>query len=68
MESQFIAPNGQTLSRNETCLLLDSKAWMPVMGELHYTRIPVRQWSPTLLKMKAGGIDVVASYVFWIHH
>jgi hypothetical protein len=41
---------------------------MPVMGELHYTRVPVGRWREELLKMKAGGIDCVASYVFWIHH
>lgn len=61
-------PDGRKLGWNETCLLLDGRPWMPVMGELHYTRIPREQWRSVLLKMKAGGLEVVASYVFWIHH
>jgi hypothetical protein len=38
------------------------------MGEFHYTRYPENEWRAELLKMKAGGIDIVATYVFWIHH
>ena len=41
---------------------------MPVMGEFHFTRYPQDEWRDALLKMKAGGIDIVATYVFWIHH
>ena len=38
------------------------------MGEFHYTRYPASEWRDELLKMKAGGISIVATYVFWIHH
>jgi len=38
------------------------------MGEIHYSRLPADEWRNALLKMKAGGIDVVASYAFWLHH
>jgi len=38
------------------------------MGEIHYSRLPKNEWRDALLKMKAGGITVVASYAFWIHH
>jgi len=40
----------------------------PVMGEMHYSRVPQAEWREELLKMKAGGVDIVATYVFWIHH
>ncbi len=49
-------------------LMKDGKAWIPVMGEMHYSRVPCERWEENLQKMKEGGIDVVASYVFWIHH
>ena len=62
------APNGQTISLNSNSLLLDGKPWTPVMGEFHYSRYPENEWREELLKMKAGGIDIVATYVFWIHH
>jgi hypothetical protein len=38
------------------------------MGEFHYSRYPETEWRRELLKMKAGGVDIVATYVFWIHH
>ena len=38
------------------------------MGEFHYSRYPADYWEESLLKMKAGGIGIVSSYVFWIHH
>jgi hypothetical protein len=44
------------------------RPWFPVSGEFHYTRYPARAWEEELLKMKAGGVTVVASYVIWIHH
>lgn len=49
-------------------LLLDGKPWLPIMGEMHYARCPEGEWREALLKMRAGGIDIVATYVFWIHH
>ncbi|MEU6371837.1 beta-galactosidase [Streptomyces sp. NPDC046909] len=44
------------------------RPWFPVSGEFHYTRYPVEEWEEELLKMKAGGVTVVASYLIWIHH
>ena len=38
------------------------------MGEFHFSRYPENEWREELLKMKAGGIDIVSTYVFWIHH
>jgi len=38
------------------------------MGEFHFSRYPENEWRGELLKMKAGGVDIVATYVFWIHH
>jgi len=38
------------------------------MGEIHYSRLPEREWRDALLKMKSGGINIIASYTFWIHH
>lgn len=61
-------PQGTTLGLDSQSLLLDGKPWMPVMGEFHFTRTPENEWRDELLKMKAGGIDVVATYVFWNHH
>lgn len=61
-------PGGHEISVNSRSLLLDGKPWFPVMGEFHYARVPQAEWRTELLKMKAGGIDIVSTYVFWIHH
>ncbi|MFC4006232.1 beta-galactosidase [Nonomuraea purpurea] len=44
------------------------RPWFPVMGEFHYGRYPAREWREELLKMRAGGVTVVATYVFWNLH
>ncbi len=56
------------LTLDSSSLLLDGKPWMPVMGEFHFSRYPENEWKGELLKMKAGGVDIVATYIFWIHH
>lgn len=48
-------------------LTRDDRPWLPVMGEFHFTRFPARWWEEELLKMKAAGVTVVASYVLWNH-
>ncbi|MEO6279005.1 beta-galactosidase [Roseateles sp.] len=62
------SPKGETLAANNQYLLQDGKPWLPVMGEYHYSRAPAAQWDTELRLMKAAGIDIVASYVFWNHH
>ncbi len=61
-------PKGQTLAVNSQYLLKDGQPWLPVMGEYHFSRAPASQWADQLRLMKASGIDIVASYVFWNHH
>ena len=48
--------------------LKNGKRFFPVMGEFHYSRYEPEDWEEEILKMKAGGIAIVATYVFWIHH
>lgn len=44
------------------------KPFIPLSGEFHYSRYDHRQWKVELLKMKASGLNAVATYVFWNHH
>jgi beta-galactosidase len=62
------SPDGDILTLDSNSLLLNGKPWTPVMGEFHFARYPENEWREELLKMKAGGIDIVSTYVFWIHH
>jgi hypothetical protein len=61
-------PKGDELGINSFHWTRNGKPWLPVMGELHYARYPREQWEEAILKMKAGGIDIVATYVFGILH
>ena len=60
-------PSGDVLSINRQCVELNGRPWVPVAGEFHYVRYLRRDWLTELRKMKAGGINVVSIYVFWIY-
>ena len=62
------SPQGDVIGINSRYLTRAGKPWLPVMGEFHFTRVPAAQWELELRKMKAAGIDVVASYIIWNHH
>ena len=55
-------------SYNQNYLTCDGKPILPVMGEFHFSRYPKEEWEQALLNMKRGGVEIVATYVFWIHH
>lgn len=58
----------QNFTWNAQHLIRDGKPWLPTMGEFHYSRYPRSQWRQEIRKMKACGVEIVATYVFWIHH
>jgi len=62
------SPDGHVITVTRIGIDMDGKPIIPVMGEFHYSRYPRSQWRSELLKMKAGGITIVSTYVFWIHH
>ncbi|MFV0606224.1 MAG: beta-galactosidase, partial [Niabella sp.] len=61
-------PKGSSIIVTPQSLLFNGKPVVPVMGEIHFSRIAENEWEKELLKMKAGGITIIATYVFWIHH
>ncbi len=63
-----INPQGCEINANSAYLTLGGRPWLPVMGEIHFSRTDRAAWRAELLKMKAGGIQVVATYLFWNHH
>ena len=48
-------------------LIIDGQRVMPVMGEIHYSRVPAEEWGCEVRKMKEGGVTMIATYVFWNH-
>lgn len=48
--------------------LLDGKPFQVRSGEMHYSRVPRPYWRDRLRKMKAMGLNTVATYMFWNMH
>jgi beta-galactosidase len=63
-----VSKTGNSLSVNSRYVTKNSVPWLPVMGEFHFARYPEAYWEEEILKMKAGGVQVVSTYIFWIHH
>ena len=58
---------GKTVTWDRHSLMIDGQRVCPVMGEVHYSRLPVAEWSHAVRHMKEGGVTIVATYVFWNH-
>ena len=48
-------------------LIVDGQRVCPVMGEIHYSRLPQDEWQREIRMMKDGGVTIIATYVFWNH-
>ncbi len=63
-----VNPDGQSIMVDKDGFIINGKHVIPVMGEMHYSRVPRKDWRREIRKMKAGGITVLSTYVFWNHH
>lgn len=61
-------PKGERIEVTSRYLEKAGKPWIGVMGEYHFVRDSRDRWYEELCKMKAGGITIVATYMFWIYH
>lgn len=60
-------PEGDSIGVTSVYFTKNEKPWMPVMGEMHFQRCARERWGECLSKMKAGGITLVSTYLFWIY-
>jgi beta-galactosidase len=56
------------LSLTSRHLARDGVPVIPVSGEVHFSRLPRERWAGRLRQLRAGGITVATTYVFWNHH
>lgn len=61
-------PQGERIDVTNLYFERDGRPWIGVMGEYHFSRAHKEDWHRELCKMKAGGITIVATYMFWIYH
>jgi hypothetical protein len=67
------SPSGEVFGADSVSLLRGESAdkmshFYQIGGEIHLARVPSAVWREQLMRMKAGGLNTVAVYVFWIHH
>ena len=62
------SPAGEAIAVNSRHIIRGGRPVIPVMGEYHFSRDSRENWPRELAKMKAGGVDIAATYVFWIYH
>lgn len=61
-------PDGNRIDVTSRYFMRGGKPWIGVMGEYHFVRDSRDNWYRELCKMKAGGITIAATYLFWIYH
>ena len=61
-------PKGEEINVTSRYFTRNGKPWIGVMGEVHFSRYSRENWHRELAKMKAGGITIVSTYLFWIYH
>lgn len=61
-------PQGDSISFNNLYMEQNGIPVVPLMGEFHYVRTPRAEWDQSLKKIKASGVGIVSTYVFWNVH
>lgn len=68
LASNGLHPSGDQISFTNYYLELNQRPFFGVCGEFHFSRYPAQDWEAELIKMRVGGVNIVSTYVFWIHH
>ena len=63
-----INDEGRSFEVNNFYLSENGQPIIPITGEFHFSRYPEAFWDDAIKKMKAGGINMVATYIFWNMH
>lgn len=61
-------PQGDSIGVNSHYIEKNGSPFYPIIGEFHYSRFPKAYWEEEIQKMKAGGLNIIATYVFWNLH
>ncbi|RKP57360.1 glycosyl hydrolase family 35 [Cohnella endophytica] len=61
-------PSGEHISFTNYFMEKDGTPFFGICGEFHYSRYDERYWEDEIIKMKMGGVNIVATYIFWNLH
>ena len=57
-----------TIDYENDCFLKDGEPFRYISGSFQYFRVPRFYWKDRLIKMKAGGLNTVQTYIAWNVH
>ncbi|KAK3439008.1 hypothetical protein EUGRSUZ_C03662 [Eucalyptus grandis] len=57
-----------SVSYDRKAIVIDGQRRILISGSIHYPRSTPEMWPDLLQKAKAGGLDVIQTYVFWNGH
>jgi len=61
-------PEGDIIDFNSYSMTVNDKPFFAITGEFHYSRYDRAFWEEEIMKMKACGLNIISTYIFWIHH
>ena len=59
---------GESYSFTNYYMEKNGRPFFGISGEFHYSRYNCEKWEDEIIKMKMGGINIIPTYIFWIHH
>lgn len=65
---QGTTPDGRKLGFTNYYMTMDDQPFFGISGEYHFSRVLEDEWEDSVLKCKAGGINIIATYVLWNVH
>lgn len=63
-----VSPSGNHVYFTNYYMVQKGKPFFAICGEAHFSRMEEQLWEDEIIKMKMGGLNIIATYVFWIHH
>jgi hypothetical protein len=63
-----VHPSGERISFTNYYMERNGQPFFGICGEFHYSRYPDREWETELVKIRLGGVNIISTYIFWIHH
>jgi hypothetical protein len=60
--------NGNIIGFTNYYMEFNGRPFFGICGEFQYSRYPERYWDEEILKIRMSGVNIISTYVFWIHH
>ncbi|MFX3634788.1 MAG: beta-galactosidase [Candidatus Pristimantibacillus sp.] len=61
-------PAGEQIGFSNYFMEKNGEPFFGICGEFHYIRYNEHKWEDEIVKMKMGGVNIIATYIFWNLH